>query len=141
DWRRKVLTEVIVSWDQAVKAIRPHASFIPNMGGASLMEFDLSLIRRHCPFLVVDDQGRHGIEPVWMSGRNGKRMRATFPERPVTQITSVGPEEAHRWKDAVTSGAEVQAWIADGMAHGLRPWCTKFNGVVPDRRWVEPVVE
>lgn len=141
DWRRKVLTEVIVSWDQAVKAIRPHASFIPNMGGASLMEFDLSLIRRHCPFLVVDDQGRHGIEPVWMSGRNGKRMRATFPERPVTQITSVGPEEAHRWKDAVTSGAEVQAWIADGMAHGLRPWFTKFNGVVPDRRWVEPVVE
>jgi len=54
-----------------VKAIRPHASFIPNMSGASLMEFDLSVIARHCPFLVVDHQGRRGkeiacviIEPV-----------------------------------------------------------------------------
>ena len=76
-----------------------------------------------------------------MSGRNGKRMRATFPERPVVLITSIGPEEEYRWKDSVTTGAEIQAWISDGFGHGMLPWFTKFNGVVPDKRWVAPVVE
>ncbi|GLQ56868.1 alpha-amylase family protein [Devosia nitrariae] len=140
-WRRTVLTRLVVDWDETVKAVKPHASFIPNMGGASLMEFDLSLIEKHCPFLVVDDQGRRGTEPIWMSGRNGKRMRATFPERPVILITSIGPEEVPRWKDSVTSGPEIQSWIVDGAAQGMLPWFTKFNGVVPDKRWVEPVTD
>jgi hypothetical protein len=140
-WRRSVLTRLVVDWDNAVKAIRPHASFIPNMGGVSLMEFDLSLIEKHCPFLVVDAQGRSGTQPVWMAGRNGKRIRATFPERSVMLITSVGPEEEHRWKDAVTTGPEIQAWMMNGAAHGMSPRFTKFNGVVPDERWIEPVAE
>lgn len=140
-WRRKTLTNMVIAWDKAVKAIKPHASFIPNMGGASLMEFDLALIEKHCPFLVVDHQGRRGLEPVWMSGRNAKRMRATFPDRPTILITSVGPEEAHRWKDSVTSGAEIQSWMMNGAAHGMFPWFTKFNGVLPDERWIEPVAE
>ena len=114
-----------------MKAIKPHTSFIPNMGGVSLMEFDLKIIEKHCPFLCVDDQGRRGTEPVWMAGRNGKRMRATFRERPVVLITSIGPEEEYRWKDSVTTGAEMQAWIDDGTAQGLLPWFTKFNGVDP----------
>lgn len=138
-WRRDVLTRMVVKWDNEVKAIKSHASFIPNMSGASLMEFDLSLIQKHCPFLVVDDQGRRGTEPVWMAGRNGKRMRATFPERPVVLITSIGPEEEHRWKDSVTTAPEIEAWITNGAVHGLLPWFTKFNGVVPDARWVPPV--
>lgn len=138
-WRRHVLTEIIAQWDDAVKAIRPHASFIPNMSGASLMEFDLAVITRHCPFLVVDHQGRRGLELAWSAGRNGKRIRATFPDRPVVLITSIGPEEEYRWKDAVTTPEEMRAWIDDGTAHGLAAWFTKFNGVVPDKRWVEPV--
>jgi hypothetical protein len=140
-WRRRVLTDMIAQWDDAVKAIRPHASFIPNMGGASLMEFDLSVIIKHCPFLVVDHQGRKGLELGWSAGRNGKRIRATFPDRPVVLITSIGPEEEYRWKDAVTSGEEMQLWINNGTAHGLYAWFTKFNGVVPDKRWVEPVAD
>lgn len=56
-------------------------------------------------------------------------------------ITSIGPEEEYRWKDAVTSGEEMQLWINDGTAHGLYAWFTKFNGVVPDKRWVEPVAD
>ncbi|WFE76717.1 alpha-amylase family protein [Roseinatronobacter sp. S2] len=139
-WRRDVLTRMVVAWDNDVRAIRPHASFIPNMGGASLMEFDLELIEKHCPFLVVDHQGRHGSVPVWTAGRNAKRMRATFRDRPAILITSVGPEEpVHRWKDSVNSGAETEAWITDGAMHGMLPWFTKFNGVVPDPRWIEPV--
>lgn len=139
-WRRGILTRMVIDWDLAVKAIKPHASFIPNMGGASLMEFDLELIEKHCPFLVVDHQGRHGAEPVWMAGRNGKRMRATFRDRPAILITSVGPEEpVHRWKDSVNSAAETEAWIVNGAMHGMLPWFTKFNGVVPDTRWIDPV--
>jgi len=139
-WRRDVLTRMVIDWDEAVREIKPHASFIPNMGGASLMEFDLALIEKHCPFLVVDHQGRHGTEPIWTAGRNAKRMRATFRDRPVVLITSVGPEEpVNRWKDSVNSGAETEAWITDGAMHGMLPWFTKFNGVVPDPRWIDPV--
>lgn len=141
-WRRDILTRMVIDWDVAVKEIRPHASFIPNMGGASLMEFDLELIEKHCPFLVVDHQGRHGTEPVWMAGRNGKRMRATFRNRPAILITSVGPEEpVHRWKDSVNTPAETEAWIVNGAMHGMLPWFTKFNGVVPDTRWIAPVAD
>ncbi len=140
-WRRRVLTDVIAQWDDEVKAIRPHASFIPNMAGASLMEFDLSVIEKHCPFLVVDHQGRRGVECGWSAGRNGKRIRASFPDRPVVLITSIGLEEEYRWKDSVNTPEEMQLWINDGTAHGLNAWFTKFNGVVPDRRWVEPVSE
>lgn len=140
-WRRRVLTDMIAQWDDAMKAIRPNSSFIPNMSGASLMEFDLSVITKHCPFLVVDHQGRKGLEVGWSAGRNGKRIRASFPDRPVVLITSIGPEEEYRWKDAVTSGEEMQLWINNGTTHGLYAWFTKFNGVVPDERWVEPVAE
>ncbi|MBZ9938598.1 family 10 glycosylhydrolase [Mesorhizobium sp. BR1-1-16] len=140
-WRRELLSRLIVEWDEEVKAIKPHASFIPNMGGASLMEFDPALIERHCPFLCVDDQGRHGTEPVWMAGRNGKRMRATFPERPAVLITSIGPEEVYRWKDAITTAPEIRAWVNNGTAHGMLAWFTKFNGKVPDDRWVAPIAK
>ncbi|WP_173088015.1 alpha-amylase family protein [Devosia sp. 1635] len=140
-WRRGVLSRLVVEWDEVMKAIKPHTSFIPNMGSVSLTEFDLEIIEKYCPFLCVDDQGRRGTEPVWMSGRNGKRMRATFRDRPAILITSIGPEEEYRWKDSVTTGAEIQAWVDDGTTQGLLPWFTKFNGVVPDTRWVEPVVD
>lgn len=140
-WRRTVLSRLVVEWDDAMKAIKPQTSFIPNMGSISLMEFDLGLIEKHCPFLPVDDQGRRGTEPIWMAGRDGKRMRATFRDRPAILITSIGPEEVHRWKDSVTTGPEMQAWMTDGIAHGLLPWFTKFNGVVPDTRWVAPIAD
>ena len=56
-------------------------------------------------------------------------------------ITSIGPEEEYRWKDAVTSSEEIQLWINNGTVHGLFAWFTKFNGVVPDPRWVQPVAD
>ena len=140
-WRRTLLSRLVVEWDATMKAIKPHTSFIPNMGSVSLMEFDLGIIERYCPFLCVDDQGRRGTEPVWMAGRNGKRMRATFRDRPTILITSIGPEEEYRWKDSVTTGPEIRAWMDAGTTQGMLPWFTKFNGVVPDTRWVAPVAE
>ncbi|PRX04710.1 alpha-amylase family protein [Martelella mediterranea] len=139
EWRKGVLTELIALWDKAVKNERPHASFIPNMEGSSLMEFDLSVIRRFCPFFVIDHQGRRGVEPAWSAGRDGKRLRANFPDRPVALISSVGPEDEFRWKDSVNTPEEIQLWINSGSTQGLRAWFTKFNGVVSDRRWIAPV--
>ncbi|MDR3472132.1 MAG: beta-galactosidase trimerization domain-containing protein [Devosia sp.] len=139
-WRRNVLTELIVQWDEVVKSVRPHASFIPNMGSASLQEFDLSIIEKHCPFLVVDHQARQGVEVAWSAGRAGKRMRAGFPDRPAVLITSVGLEE-NRWKDSVQTGDEIQLWVDDGTVQGMAAWFTKFNGVIPDTRWIEPMAD
>jgi hypothetical protein len=68
-------------------------------------------------------------------------MRAGFPERPVVLITSVGLEDVNRWKDSVQTGPELELWIDDGTAQGMAAWFTKFNGVVPDTRWVEPIAD
>ena len=60
--------------------------------------------------------------------------------RPVGGIFSVGLEEPYRWKDSVQSEPEIRQWVAEGTANGMRPWFTKFSGVLYDRRWL-PVVE
>jgi hypothetical protein len=40
----------------------------------------------------------------------------------------------------VQSADELRLWVADGVAHDLRPWFTKFDCKVIDSRWM-PVVE
>ena len=60
--------------------------------------------------------------------------------RPVGGIFSVGLEEPYRWKDSVQSEPEIKLWVAEGTANGMRPWVTKFSGVLYDRRWL-PIVE
>jgi len=39
----------------------------------------------------------------------------------------------------VQNEAEIRLWAADGVANGLRPWFTKFSGVLHDQRWLRPV--
>jgi hypothetical protein len=60
--------------------------------------------------------------------------------RPIGGIFSVGLEEPYRWKDSVQSEPEIRLWVAEGTANGMRPWVTKFSGVLYDRRWL-PAVE
>ena len=52
--------------------------------------------------------------------------------KPIGGIFSVGLEEPYRWKDSVQSEPEIRLWVADGIANGLRPWFTKFSGVLHD---------
>ncbi len=141
-WRRRKLSELVAIWDNAVRDIRPHVRFIPNVGSLSVRDMDRDLITRHYPIFFIDKQGRSGIEAPWSAGRNGKRSRGLFRERPVGLITSVGPEHhEHRWKDAVSPPDETKTWIVDGFAQGAFPWVTKFNATISDDRWVSPVVE
>ncbi|GAB3441868.1 family 10 glycosylhydrolase [Streptomonospora sediminis] len=142
DWRSRRLSGLVAHWDDAVKEIRPHARFIPNLGGVAPQDLDPAMLERHYPVFFIDKQGRSGVEAPWSAGRNGKRSRAVYRDRPVGLITSIGPEHhQHRWKDSVAPGAEISTWIVDGFAQGAFPWFTKFNGTVPDRRWVQPVVD
>lgn len=140
-WRRSRLTRLVARWDDAVRAVRPHARFIPNLGSFASHELERDLVQRHYPLFFIDKQARSRLEPPWVAGRNGKRSRSIFRDRPVGLITSVGPETGHRWKDSVNSAAETELWIADGFAQGAFPWFTKFNGKLADERWIEPVVK
>ncbi len=140
-WRREVLTGVIRLWQREIAAARPHARFIPNMGHNALVDFDLNVVSEFAPILFVDHQARRGVQPHWAAGRNAKRMRGAMGDRPIGGLSSVGLEEVHRWKDSVQNPAEMRLWVADGIAHGLRPWFTKFNANIHDSRWLDPVAD
>ena len=140
-WSRRVLTDLIGHWNGVVASERPHGRFIPNIGSSSMLDFDLDEVEHFTPILFVDHQGRTGVIPIWSAGRDGKRMRGAMGDRPIGLITSTSVEEKWRWKDSVQSPEEIRMWMTDGMAHGLRPWFTKFNAKVPDSRWVAPIAE
>src|SRR5690606_33372472 len=72
---------------------------------------------------------------------NGKEYRATLGRKPIGGIFSVGVEERYRWKDSVQHPDEIRLFVADGVANGLRPWFTKFSGMIYDPRWLQPVID
>jgi hypothetical protein len=134
EWRVARLTELWKRWDASVRAINPEAHFIPNgppdlKTGGELAEIQFA-----------DYQARRGVTPAWMNGRTAKEFRSVMGRRPIGGIFSVGLEEPYRWKDSVQSEPEIRQWVAEGTANGMRPWVTKFSGVLYDRRWL-PVVE
>src|SRR5678816_3800306 len=85
-------------------------------------------------------QCRRGQTPPWDNGRRAKELRSVMGRRPIGGIFGVGVEEPYRWKDSVQSEPEIRLWVAEGTANGMRPWMTKFSGVLYDRRWL-PAVE
>ncbi len=139
-WREQRLFELWRLWDSKIKEINPNASYLANAGGGALSELDMKTIGELAPTLFADRQGRHGLMPPWTNGKNAKEYRATLEAKPVAGIFSVGLEDENRWKDSVQNGDEIRLWVVDGMANGLRPWFTKFNAKLIDRRWL-PVVE
>ncbi|WP_323960576.1 family 10 glycosylhydrolase [Arthrobacter sp. JZ12] len=140
-WRRSRLSELVAHWDRAVQAVKPTVRFIPNLGSFAARELDDSVASNHVPFFLVDHQARNEGETQWAAGRDAKRTRSIYPDKPVGLITSVGPEShGYRWKDSVNASAETVTWIVDGFVHGAFPWFTKFAARIHDRRWV-PAVE
>ena len=139
-WREQRLFDLWRLWDTEIKKINPNAAFLANAGGGALSDLDMKTIGDLAPTLFADRQARHGLMPPWANGKNGKEYGATMENKPIGGIVSVGLEEAWRWKDSVQSGDEIRLWMADGVAHNLRPWITKFNAKPVDKRWL-PVVE
>jgi hypothetical protein len=138
-WRQQRLFDLWRLWDAEVRKINPDACVIPNTGGGATSSLDMQRIGELAPTLIADRQARRGLTPPWANGKNGKEFRATMGRKPIVGIFSVGVEEPYRWKDSVQSEAEIRLWVADGVANGLRPWFTKFSGVLHDRRWLAPV--
>jgi len=138
-WRQQRLFELWRLWDGEIRRINPQACYIANAGGGALSELDMKTIGELAPTLMADRQARRGVMPPWANGKNGKEYRATLGRKAIVGIFSVGLEEPYRWKDSVQTEAEIRIWVADGVAHGLRPWFTKFCGVLHDRRWLKVV--
>lgn len=133
-WRKARLTELWKRWDATVRGVNPDASFIPNGPPDLKTAGELAAIQ------FTDNQARRGMTPPWNNGRRAKEYRSVMGRRPIGGIFSVGLEEAYRWKDSVQSEPEIRLWVAEGTANGMRPWVTKFSGVLYDRRWL-PMVE
>ncbi len=140
-WRQQRLFELWHLWDHEIKKINPGASYIPNAGGGALSDLDMKTIGELAPTLFADRQARRGVMPPWSNGKNGKEYAATLGNKAIVGIFSMGVEEPYRWKDSVQNKEEIQLWAVDGIAHNLRPWFTKFNGKVIDKRWMKPVEE
>jgi len=140
-WRQRRLFELWRLWDGEIRRVNPNACFIPNTGGGALSELDMKTVGELAPTLMADRQARRGLMPPWANGKNAKEYRAALGRKPVVGIFSVGLEEPYRWKDSVQTEAEIRIWVADGVAHGMRPWFTKFCGVIHDPRWLKVVEE
>ncbi|HEX4272682.1 MAG TPA: ThuA domain-containing protein, partial [Rhizomicrobium sp.] len=88
-----------------------------------------------------DRQGRNGQDPAWLNGRSAKEAYCTMQDRPVSGIFAVGETSTpYRFEDSCQANAEIATYLHDGLAHGFRPWMTKFKAEVFDRRWV-PLIE
>jgi hypothetical protein len=132
-WRLQRLTELARLWDSEIRKINPQARYVPN--GFP----DLKVAGELADILFIDHQGRRGLMAPWSNGSRAKEYRAALGRKPIGGIFSVGLEDPYRWKDSVQTEAEVRTWVADGVAHGLRPWFAKFSGTLYDKRWLEIV--
>ncbi|HEV2324671.1 MAG TPA: alpha-amylase family protein, partial [Terracidiphilus sp.] len=137
-WRQNTLMKLLDVWNAAIRPINPESACIPNAGGA-LSQIDDVEISKRVPLLAADRQGRSGLAVPWFIGKTAKEYRATLGTKPAIGLFNVGIEDRHRWKDSVTSDAEIRIWALDALAHGMRPWCCKFCGTLYDERWLKGV--
>jgi hypothetical protein len=140
-WSRERLVSLLDLWNVEIRKINPEAAMIPNNGSGALISLDAVETSRRAPMLAADRQSRHGVAAPWLIGKTAKEFRATMGAKPVIGLFGVGLEEQYRWKDSVTSKAEIRIWVLDAVANGMRPWCSKFSATLHDERWLKGVEE
>jgi hypothetical protein len=133
EWSTGRLKELWLLWDDVIRKQNSTSRFIPNGFPDKIITGQLSDI------VFTDHQARSGYTMPWSNGRVAKELRASIGMKPLGGIFSVGFEEQYRWKDSVQTEAETRVWVAEGVANGMRPWFTKFSGVLYDRRWLSTV--
>jgi hypothetical protein len=138
-WRSQRLIGLLDVWNAEIRKINPEASSIPNNGSGARNPLDTIEVSRRAPMLVADRQARRGLQPPWLMGKTAKEYRATMGSKPVIGLFGVGLEEPYRWKDSVTSNAEIRIWALDAIANGMRPWLSKFSATLHDERWLRGV--
>jgi hypothetical protein len=133
EWSANRLKELWVLWDGVIRKEKSASRFIPNGFPDKVITGQLSDI------VFTDHQARSGVSLPWSNGKVAKELRASIGMKPLGGIFSVGVEEQYRWKDSVQTEAEIRIWVAEGTANGMRPWFTKFSGVLYDKRWLDIV--
>lgn len=133
EWNTKRLREIWILWDDLIRKQRSTSRFIPNGFPDKVVTGQLSDI------VFTDHQARSGVTMPWANGKVAKELRASIGMKPLGGIFSPGVEEQYRWKDSAQCEAEVRVWVAEGTANGMRPWFTKFSGMLYDRRWLDVV--
>jgi hypothetical protein len=133
EWSTNRLKELWLLWDKVIRSEKSSSRFIPNGFPDKIITGQLSDI------VFTDHQARSGSTMPWSNGKIAKELRASIGMKPLGGIFSVGLEEQYRWKDSVQSEAEIRVWVAEGTANGMRPWFTKFSGVLYDQRWLNIV--
>jgi hypothetical protein len=133
EWSTGRLKELWLLWDDVIRKQRSTSRFIPNGFPDKVITGQLSDI------VFTDHQARSGLTAPWANGRVAKELRASIGMKPLGGIFSVGVEEQYRWKDSVQNEAEIRVWVSEGTANGMRPWFTKFSGVIYDKRWLNTV--
>jgi hypothetical protein len=133
EWSTARLKELWLLWDGIIRKEKSASRFIPNGFPDKVVTGELSDI------VFTDHQARSGATLPWSNGKVAKELRASIGMKPLGGIFSVGVEEKYRWKDSVQTEAEVRVWVAEGTANGMRPWFTKFSGVLYDKRWLDIV--
>ena len=133
EWSTNRLKELWLLWDGVIRKQKSSSRFIPNGFPDKVVTAQLSDI------VFTDHQARSGDTMPWSNGKVAKELRASIGMKPLGGIFSVGLEEQYRWKDSVQSEAEIRVWVAEGTANGMRPWFTKFSGVLYDKRWLDTV--
>ena len=140
-WRQRRLMSLLDVWNAEIRKVNSEACMIPNNGSGALNSLDTIETSRRVPMLVADRQARHGLAAPWLIGKTAKEFRATMGNKPVIGLFGVGLDEPYRWKDSVTSNAEIRIWVLDAIANGMRPWCSKFSATLHDERWLQGVEE
>jgi type 1 glutamine amidotransferase len=136
-WDDSVRYEQLELWARTVSAASPQAFFTPGTWG----RLDPRRLRQTARALFADRQARSGNAPAWLNGFSAKETACLMPDRPMSGIFAVGETGTpYRFMDSVQAPAEISAYLHNGLAHGFRPWMTKFKAEVFDKRWV-PVVE
>jgi hypothetical protein len=133
EWSTNRLKELWLLWDAEIRKEKSTSRFIPNGFPDKVITGQLSDI------VFTDNQARSGATMPWSNGMVAKELRASIGMKPLGGIFSVGVEESFRWKDSVQTEAEIRIWVAEGTANGMRPWFTKFSGVIYDKRWLDTV--
>jgi len=133
EWSTNRLKELWLLWDDVIRKEKSTSRFIPNGFPDKVVTGQLSDI------VFTDHQARSGVTMPWSNGMGAKELRASIGMKPLGGIFSVGVEEQYRWKDSVQTEAEIRIWVAEGTANGMRPWFTKFSGVLYDKRWLDTV--
>ena len=133
EWNIARLKELWLLWDDVIRKKKSTSRFIPNGFPDKVITGQLSDI------VFTDHQARNGFTMPWSNGKVAKELRASIGMKPLGGIFSVGVEEKYRWKDSVQSDEEIRIWVAEGTANGMRPWFTKFSGVLYDKRWLATV--